>query len=368
MNPTDTGTLALRRLIAQRLAGPPPRDPEETVHHLFGVQAQDYGWAKWSVGLRLPDAVDDTVERAVAGGEIVRTWLMRGTLHFVSARDAGWLTNLLAPRILAGNKRRYRQLELDDETMARSDDVLGQLLAAGEPRTRAGIAKALEAAGIAAGGQRAPYLLQHAALSGLICLGPARGREPTYVLLAESIATAENLDRDEALARLARRYFSSYGPATIQDLAWWSGLTVSDARAALNSARQSLVRVSAGGKELWLADDWEVPADTPPAHLLPPFDGYLLGYRDRTAVLDPGDTKKVNAGGGMPRPTILVEGKVVGIWKRAFGSNSMEVRAELFHPMEEQKMRALGGAAGRLGAFYEMPVELVSSEWEKRKR
>jgi hypothetical protein len=354
-----TACITSRRLHAQRLAGPLTQRVEEAVRHLVGVQAQDYGWAKWSIGLRLCDATEHRVERAIAHGEIVRTWLMRGTLHFVSEADVGWLTALLAPEIIARNRRRYQQLELDDRSFGRSNDVLREVLAGGQLRIRSQIARALEATGISTEGQRAPYLLQRAALDGLICLGPPHGREPTYRLQAKSAPTILTLERDEALGTLAMRYFTAYGPATVVDFAWWSGLPMSDARGALVVNQDSLARVLVDGKELWAGNDWEPSAEKPGACLLPPFDSYLLGYRDRAAVLDPAYAREINAGGGMPRPAVLIDGKVAGVWKRTTGRDSIEVRAQLFYPLDSQKVAALEEAAQRLGRFYEMPIRIV---------
>jgi hypothetical protein len=346
------------RLQSQHLTAPRLAKAADVVSALGAVQAQDYEGAKWSLGLRMDSASEAAIEQAIANHGIVRTWAMRGTLHFLAAGDVRWLNELLAPSIIAGNRRRYRQLELDEADFVASSEVLQKILAGGNALTRPQIAEALEAEGISAQGQRAPYLLQRATFDGLICQGPLDGREPTYVLLSEWIPPYESIPRAEALARLAQRYFSGHGPNTLQDFAWWSGLAVSDARKGLEAIRPTLVRVQADGQELWAGHDWKPGEPEPRAHLLPPFDAYLLGYKDRTLILDPEHTKKVNAGGGMPKPTILLDGKVAGTWKRKVGKKMIQVIVEPFRPLEEGELDALQQAALRYAGFCGLNAEV----------
>jgi hypothetical protein len=345
------------------------QEPELVVQWLGGVQAQDYNWAKWSVGLRARDAKEPDVQRAIAGRRVVRTWAFRGTLHLLAAADVSWVVPLLAPIIIAANARRYRQLELDEATFAQSNEVIRHALEGEGSLVRAEIARTLERAGISAEGQRAPYLLQRAALDGVICHGLPRGREPTYVLLSPWIGSSEDLNRGKTLTTLAGRYLSGHGPATVQDFAWWAGLSVAAARQALEAA-SSTVRVATEGKQLWAAQQ-EPPLpgqELPPlsgqqtAQLLPPFDDYLLGYRDRSWALDPAHAKRVNAGGGMPRPTIVLNGEVIGIWKRTIKGDRIIVTQELFRGLDETESTAVEGAARRYGDFYGVPVEIQSQK------
>jgi hypothetical protein len=355
----DTQAIVGWRLQSQQLVAPPLHAAEDVVSSLGGVQAQDARWAKWSIGLRMQNATEATIDQAIANRQIVRTWAFRGTLHWIAAADVGWLIALLAPTIIAANRRRYRQLELDEQSFEQSSRVIEKALAGGEQLTRAQLAASLEAEGMSAKGQRAPYVLQHAALEGLICHGPPQGREPTYVLLADWVQPGDSLPRDEALARLAERYFASHGPAQLQDLSWWSGLPAADGRQSLASARSSLVRMRVEGKELWAGHERQPSDALPGAHLLPPFDEYLLGYKDRTLAVEPGYARRVNAGGGMPRPAILVNGKVAGVWKPTTRDNVIQVAAELFYPLDERETKALQEAAHRFGAFRQAPVEMV---------
>jgi hypothetical protein len=345
------------RLASQQLARLRWQEPERVVAWLGGVQAQDERWAQWSIGLRMRGATEAAVQRAVEGRQIVRTWAFRGTIHYLAAADVRWLLSLLAPAIIASNARRYRQLELDEATFARSDDVIRRALEREGALVRSEIASALEETGISAQGQRAPYLLQRAALDGVICHGAPRGREPTYVLLSEWIGAREGSDRGQGVDALAARYWTSHGPATVHDFAWWAGLRVTVARQAVRDA-SSLVRVEAGGKELWAAEEAPSQPVQGRAYLLPPFDDYLLGYRDRSAALDPAYAKRVNRGGGMPNPTIVVDGEVVGTWCREAKGGRMIVTLELFRALDRDERRAVEEAARRYGTFASAPVEI----------
>jgi hypothetical protein len=316
------------------------------------MQAQDYPGVKWSVGLRLPGATDSDIEQAIANKAIIRTWPMRGTLHFVAPEDARWLLKLLTPRVIAQTAGRYRQLELDDDIFARSQELFAQALQGGKQLTRAEMLQLLEAAGIATTGQRGYHLLARAAQDGLICFGPPSGKQQTFTLLEEWIPPAKSLERDEALAELARRYFTGHGPATVQDLAWWSGLTLTDARAGLEMVKSDLVQETIGGQTYWLSPDIPAPKDPPATFLLPGFDEYLLGYKDRSAALDPIHAQKIVPGNnGIFNPTVVIDGKIVGTWKRAFKKEAVMMTVSPFNPLSQAQSRAINAAAKLYASF-----------------
>jgi hypothetical protein len=355
--PLTSGAINAWRMASHGLLGPRWQQPAEAVAGLGGIQAQYSRWALWSAGLRVPGATEESVQRALDAREIVRTWAFRGTLHFIAASDLPWLLPLLAPRIIASNARRYRQLGLDEAAFARTNEVIERLLQGGKQRVRSEIARGLAAEGISAQGQRAPYLLQRAALDGVICQGPQRGREPTYVLLPEWIGAQPAPKGDDGPAALARRYFDAHGPATVRDLAWWAGLTVTAARQALDGV-SSLIRVAADGVEMWATTEPPATPGGPVAYLLPPFDDYVLGYKDRSWALEPAFAKRVNAGGGILKPAIVVDGAVAGIWSRTIRGGRMVVTLAPFRPLSGEARHAVESAAGRLGAFYGMEVAL----------
>jgi hypothetical protein len=347
--------IALQRLHSHQLEHPRLGTPAEVVAWLGAVQAQDYAGAKWSIGLRLPESTDAGIEGEIANNTIVRTWAMRGTLHFVAASDLRWLLALVAPRIIARNARRYSELGLDERALSRSNAVLAGALRGGRQLDRGELLDALEHSGISTRGQRAAYMLQRASLDGLICQGVMRRNNPTYVLIDESLPGTGALERDEAAAELARRYFTSRGPATLQDFVWWSGLPAADARAGLEEVEARLVRETIEGRTYWVSDP--APEDgSSTVYLLPGFDEYLLGYRDRGASLDPAHARALNAGGGMLNPTIVVGGRVVGTWRRTFKRDTVVITVSAFEPLSEARKHALNAAAERYGRFVGMPV------------
>ena len=255
MSPSD---MVRARLRAQRMISPRHGRPAEVVASLCAVQAQDYRGGLWGIGLRTERATEAEVERAIADRTIVRTWPMRGTLHIVSAGDVRWMLRLLTPRILLRSRGRYRALELDDTTFAKSASKLTKALEGGRSLTRPEAYAVLERGGIATIGQRGIHILGALAMRGVLCLGAKRGGQPTFVLLDEWVGASRSLERDEALGELARRYFTGHGPATIADVSWWSGLPLADVRRGLDVAGTSLTKVTIAE-----VDHWGPP--TPPA-------------------------------------------------------------------------------------------------------
>jgi hypothetical protein len=317
------------------------------------MQAQDYAGALWAVGLRMSSATEHSVEQALAERTIVRTWPLRGTLHFVAPPDVRWLLALLTPRIIAQTAARYRQLELDEATFARSQEVFRQALQGGQQLTRDELYQRLEQANILTTGQRGYHLLVRAAQDALICFGAPRGKEQTFVLLDEWVPRTKPLAREEALAELAKRYFSSHGPATLQDLVRWAGITVTEARTGIAAVGDKLIQETSNGQFYWLPHSAaEVTNNAAPAYLLPGFDEYLLGYGDRSAVLDPAYANRICPGGnGVFQPTIVINGQVVGTWKRVRKKGKVQVTPNPFQPLSAAESEAVLAAADRYAAF-----------------
>jgi hypothetical protein len=350
--------IARHRLCNHLIGGAAFREPADVVRWMGLVQAQDYLGALWAVGLRTQGATETGIERALAGRSIVRTWPARGTLHFVAAADVRWMLELLTPRVIASAAGRYRRLGLDDATFARSRQVFIHALQGGKQLSRDAMVQVLESAHISTAGQRGIHILSRLAQEGLICFGARAGKQQTFALLSEWVPASGAKARDEALAELARRYFTSHGPATLQDFVWWSGLTTSDARAGLDMAKPHLAREVMGDQTYWLALSSLLKEDvSPAAYLLPPFDEYLVGYRDRAAVLDPVYVRQTNAGGGMLSATILVDGQIAGTWKRILKRESVLLTPGWFVKPTEAHEQTLDAAARRYGAFLGLPIE-----------
>ena len=366
MRPVPRPSLALERLARQQLAAPRFARPEDIVRWFGAVQAQDQPGACWAIGQRLPDAVEADVEAAVAARRIVRTWPMRGTLHYVAAEDAGWMLRLLAPRVIARAASRYRELGLDDAAFKKARALSVKALRGGRALTRPALYEAFARGGVSPEGQRGLHLLGHLAQQCHLCFGPRQGKQPTVVLFEEWLPARDDPPRDEALARLAARYFASHGPATLADFAWWTGLPVGEARRAIAAAGAELTSGAGGAAVLFAAA--QQPARLPRgplAALLPPWDELLVAYRDRsapTAAL-PARRRDMIIG----RPLLVVDGLVRGAWRRERGKAAVRVDVELWTALAAAERRAVEAAAERYGRFLGTRVLLrISSSASRR--
>lgn len=353
--------LAHLRLHNQHIAGAPFTTPAEAVQWLGAMQAQDYPGALWSVGLRMQGVTVAEVERAITERAIIRTWPMRGTLHFVAPADVRWMLKLLTPRVIANSARRHAQLGLDETTNAASQALFARALEGGKQLTRTAMLAVLEEGGIATTGQRGYYLLTWAAQVGLICFGPMQGKEQTFVLLDEWVPAGKELSRGEALVELAVRYFTGHGPATVKDFAWWTGLTMGDARASVAAAGDQLAQTSINGQSYWIASAApDQPGGDDSLYLLPGFDEYLLGYGDRSAVLDPQYANRIVPGGnGVFYPTIVSNGQVVGTWKRTFKKGAVVITASPFTNLTPAEKERFAAAAQRYANYLGLTLVLA---------
>lgn len=343
----------------QQLVRPRFTAPVEVVRWFGAVQAQDYRGSLWAVGQRLPSATEAEVEAAVASRGLVRTWPMRRTLHFVAAQDVRWMLRLLAPRLMTGNVGRYRQLELDAKVFARSGSILGRALDGGRALTRPQAYAALERGGVSPAGQRGIHVLAHLSQQGLLCFGPRQGNQPTFVLLDDWVPASADRRRDEALAVLATRYFASHGPATLRDFAWWSGLRVKDAQAGISEAGSRLVQEKRDGRSFWAAS--ATPAGKwrrPVAALLPPWDEYVVAYKDRETALGHLRADDARLRMVVGNSLIVVEGRVRGTWKRTLASSTVTVTLDFWSAVSDPDRRAATKAAERYGRFLGKPVEI----------
>jgi len=348
------------RLANQQIIDRPFTQPAAVVAWLGAMQAQDYTGALWSIGLRMAQATEQAVAQALAERTIVRTWPMRGTLHFVAAHDARWLLALLTPRMIAQSAGRYRQLALDEATFTRSQALFANALQGGKAFTRDEMYQLLEQANIATAGQRGYHLLVRAAQDGLICFGAPSSNQQTFTLLDEWIPPTKPLTRDEALAELAHRYFTSHGPATLQDLVRWAGITVADAKRGIAGTGTALIQETGAGQLYWLAQSTPSTTSTAaPLYLLPGFDEYVLGYGDRTAILDPAYAPRICPGGnGVFNPTVVINGTITGTWKRTLQKRAVVIEWLPFHSFTTAEKTELVVAAQQYGKFLDMPVIL----------
>jgi hypothetical protein len=350
--------MAYQRLYNQHISADPFELPAEVVQWLAAVQAQDFAGAKWALGLRMRAATDAGVEQAFTEGSILRTHVLRPTWHFVTPADIHWLLALTAPRVHALNAPYYRKLELDSDLHLRSTRALEQALQGGKQLTRDQVRGVLAQAGIATAGElRMSYILMRAELDSVVCSGARRGKQFTYALLHERALQARHLEHDHAVAELALRFFLSRGPATVQDFARWSGLTVTDAKAGLEAVKSQFEHEQVDGQSYWRSPSTPALPDRPPAAMLMSiYDEYISGYKDRSAMVAPSYGAKLQALGNALTAIIVIDGQVVGTWKRTLKKDAVVVTTDIFAALTKAESQAVATAIDQYAAFLQLPV------------
>jgi len=357
-----TPGLLPRRLSNQGLARPAFRQPEDVVAWFGAVQAQDYLGSLWAIGQRVRRCTEADVEAAEARRVIVRTWPMRGTLHFVAAADARWMTRWLAPRVIARNAARWRRdFDVDARRVGRADEIVARALEGGRRLTRDALYAALESRRMATGGSRGLHLLLVLAMRGRLCLAGRVGKQHSFALLDEWLPAAPELDRDAALAELAVRYFTSHGPATERDLAWWAGITLADARLGIDGSRHRLECESLDGETFWRGAVRRARAAAPASphvRLLPAYDEYTVAYADRAPLVE--SRSRLDARGmGLLSPAVLVDGRVIGTWSRTIKGDRVNVAVRAARRITRDENLALRDAVAGYGRFLDLDASLT---------
>jgi hypothetical protein len=352
----DTSTALSLRMRSLLLRG--SFDSVASIVEWFGaMQAQDVNSGLWSLGVRLPGAKIEDVGAALERREAIRTWPMRGTVHWVPPADARWMLELMGVRSMAGGERRREQLGLDAREADRAVSLLGSALAGGQRLTRAECLRTLAEGGIPVGGQRGYHLLWYASQQGVTAIAPHVGKEQTFVLLDEWAPSPRRPGRDEALGIMALRYFRSHGPAPRKDFAGWTGLTMTDCRTGIAVAGDQLTTVDVDGHEMLMAaadpalsggptpggptpggptPGGATPGGTTPGGTaaddwiaLPGFDEYLLGYKDRSMMAGPEHLAAIIPGGnGVFQSTLVRGGRVMATWKRTIGRQGVTITVQ----------------------------------------
>jgi hypothetical protein len=349
-----------QRLLNQHLSRPRFSKPEELVAWLGAVQAQDFAGAKWSLGLRLKRVTDADIERDFNDGKILRTHLLRPTWHFVAREDIRWLLALTAPRVHQANAYMYCKLGMDSAVFKRSNDALAKALAGGRHLTREELRVVLDRAGVATDGEfRMSYLLMRAELDGIVCSGGRQGKQFTYALLDDRAPRVKLPVRDEALAELARRYFRSRGPASVHDLAKWSGLTVAEARRGLEAVKSGFHNEVIDGQSLWFsAPVHQARRSTPAAYLLSIYDEFVSGYKVHRAAVTDEIAARLKSLGNALTHIMVVSDQCVGTWKPVLEKDTALVRARPFASLSSTETQALAKAACKYGEFLALKGKL----------
>lgn len=349
------------RLISQQLSTTIFTSPKDIVSWMGAMQAQDYAMSKWAIGVRLPDSTDQALEAAIADGEIIRTHLLRPTWHFAAAEDIYWLLDLTAPQIKAAQSSRERALELTETVFTKSNIILEKALSSGRHLTRDELIAELNKAGIATDQNRASHLFARAELEKIICSGATRNGKTTYALLSERVRKIRHFLRDQALAELARRYFTSRCPASLQDFTWWSGLPARDAKLALELVKSEFTSETINGRTYWLTPNIIIPQQNiQSVYLLPTFDEFIISYTDRSFSIPAHlqqHMKKISDR-GVFRPIIVIDGQVTGIWKRTIVKDTLLIEIQPFSPTGQPTMDLITHAANQYGHFSGKKMEL----------
>lgn len=352
-------TIASLRLFNQQIVTPRLKTAKELVNWMGAMQAQDYNHAKWAIGVRLPHLTENQIETALNNGEIIRTHLMRPTWHFVSADDIYWLLELTAKQIKSTTKSRNRDLGLTEAVFEKSKEVLIKSLEGNRALTREELSDQLNRTGINTYVQRMPHILMEAEIDGIICSGGIQGKKQTYALLSERVPVKKAFSKEEALALLAKKYFTSHGPATLPDFVWWSGLPVTDARKALEMNKSTLISETIGSDTYWFTDPIKLPSSPPDSvYLLPAFDEYLISYKNRSSAITLENHTKAISNNGIFRPVVVVNGQISGLWKRTIKKDTMLIELDHFRPHNKKEKLLIEQAAESFGHFSGKKVEV----------
>lgn len=331
------------RLQHQHIGNKSFTKPAEVVRWMGALQAQDYEMSKWAVGVRMHKATDALVEKALDAGEILRTHVLRPTWHLVAAEDLPWMLELTAPHVKRTAAYSHKQLGLEEEILKKSNALIEKALTKHGHLSRKELMEALQEAKMDTSANRASHFLFAAELDGLICSGPSKGKKLSYALLEDRVPKTPKLNRDEALATLAQRYFASHGPATLKDFAWWSGLSPTDAKKGLLACDGQLHKAEIEGAFYWYAQLDGVRKNAQDIHILPAYDEFIISYADRSASLDATFGKHAISNNGIFKATIIVDGQVIGTWKRTLKPKQVLVSMDFFNKPTEatiEKVRA----------------------------
>jgi len=340
------------RLFSQKIASTEFTSAKEIVEWMGAMQSQDFAMAKWAVGVRLLNPTNTKIEEALNKGEILRTHVMRPTWHFVASDDIYWLLDLTANKIKSSMKSRDKELELSEAVYTKCNNIIGQLLIGGIHLSREEFAIAFNNSNIKTDNNRLSHIMLRAELEGIVCSGHVNGNKQTHALLSDRVPRKKILLRDESLAELAKRYFTSHGPATLQDFVWWSGLSVTDARQGFEAVKSLFISETIDAVQYWFKDSFPGNRiDRNTLYLLPAFDEFLISYRNRSASLSLIHHKKAVSDNGIFRPVIVVGGQVTGLWKRTIKKDEVMISTSSFLQGNEIETSLFEKASMAFGSF-----------------
>ncbi|NMH29220.1 winged helix DNA-binding domain-containing protein [Flavobacterium silvaticum] len=353
--------IASQRLINQQLINPEIKSIKTLVSHLGAIQAQDFSMSKWAIGVRIPGISEDDVEKALDDADIVRTHVLRPTWHLTSADDIPWMLELTGKNIRRLMGTNDRKLGLDDAIFKKALKLIEKALSDGEHLTRLELMEILNYHNINTSEYRSGHFMMAAELDGLVISGKKKGKEQTYALLAERVKNPVKFSREEALAELAKRYFTSHGPATLLDFMWWSGLSKTDCKTAVSSNEKMLEKAEIQQNTYYFAKWHDVKAGKS-SQLLPAFDEFFVGYKDRSASLNPDHHKHTFTANGIFRPILVLDGQGCGIWKRVNGKATVTVETTFLDQIPESRKASFEKQVKAYSNFIGQKISYKSSE------
>jgi hypothetical protein len=354
--------IRLLRLINEHLVGEKFEKPEDVIKWFGAVQSQDYAGVKWAIAQRIKgDVMSSDIDEVFNAGKILRTHVMRPTWHFVDPTDLRWLMTLTAPRVrqILSYYDSQVDVNLNETILKKCYVIIIQALKGGNALTRTELSDALKKGGVDATGRRMGHLIGHAEIDMVICSGPLKGKQHTFTLFDERVPKTKSLSRDEALAEITKRYFTSHGPATVQDCSWWSGLTVADIQKGVLFNKSYLTSEVIHGKPYWFAKDQKQKTENKrTVFLLPNYDEYLISYKDYHPIQDSAFGKKYASNVMLMGHMLVVDGLVVGGWKRTFEKKSVVVTIKGLREITHEEKTLLQKETEKFSKFLEMPVVL----------
>jgi hypothetical protein len=349
------------RLVSQMIAAPELKSVKDIVSWMGVIQAQDYSMAKWAIGVRMSDPSEKRIESSLDKGEILRIHVLRPTWHFISADDIYWMLHLSAQKIKSSLRSRHKELELTESVITKTSGIIEKSLSNGLSLTRDELATEFQNAKIKTDANRLSHLLLRAEMDGIVCSGPKKNNKQTYSLLSERIPHKNDLSRDESLAALAKRYFLSRCPATLEDFVWWSNLSITDARKAIDFVRSYFFPETIGSSKYWLPNSFSAAGSgTNSVHLLPAFDEFLISYKDRSISLSLVHHKKTVTDNGIFYPPVVLNGQVAGLWKRTIQKNRVIVNMNSFQSFNKSTRSLIDSKIHVFGEFLNKETEVIN--------
>lgn len=344
------------RLQNQQIGGTRFNSVKDLVYWMGAIQAQDYGMAKYAVGVRLKNATDQIIEDAITKGEIIRTHVLRPTWHFVSGQDIRWMLELTAKNLNRALSSNNKRLELDEKTFRKANTIIEKLLRDGKHQTRKELMAVLEKKGIKTNDLRAAHIMFRAETDLVVCNGIKRDKQFTYASFDERVPPTKRFSKEEAIAELAKRYFLSHGPATFHDFGWWSGLSIRDAKSGLEQIKSNLVCEKYRENSYWFANNQEdSKAKGNKIFFLPSYDEFLISYKSREISMDTKYSSRTFTTNGIFNPIIVHNAKVIGIWKPQCKKDILINEYFFDNPSEKQK-QLCAKAAWKFGRFMQKDV------------